>query len=291
MSEPTAVPPGLLAAMLDEQRRAWRNGERKLVESFLLRVPELGRDHAGQLDLIYNEIVLREEAGERPTHQEYLQRFPALREELALQFEVDRALNLDLLTAEQKPATAPFAGVPFPALPGYEVVGILGRGNRGLVYKARHLASGRLDALKVVLSGFNPTLVRSFHAEANAWMRFKNPHIISIFDISVHDGRLVVAMELLERSVAVRIAGNDPVPPRQAAEWLEKLARTIHEVHQRGLAHRNLTTANVLLGSGGVLKLTDFGMQPGDTPSDKAPGWLPEESAKDSLPRGADEDI
>src|SRR5262245_55068328 len=110
MSEPTAVPPGLLAAMLDEQRRAWRNGERKLVESFLLRFPELCRDHASQLDLIYNEIVLREEVGERPTHQEYLQRFSDLREELSLQFEVDRALNMELLTAEQKPVAAPFMG-------------------------------------------------------------------------------------------------------------------------------------------------------------------------------------
>src|SRR4051794_25792226 len=110
MSEPT-VPPGLLAAMLDEQRRNWRLGGRFLVESFLSRVPELKADRSSQLDLIYNEIVLREEVGEHPSHQEYLQRFPELREDLALQFEVDRALNLELLTASQPTATAPFAGM------------------------------------------------------------------------------------------------------------------------------------------------------------------------------------
>lgn len=292
MSEPT-IPPGLLAAMLDEQRRTWRRGERELVETFLLRVPELKTDRSGLLDLIYNEIVLREEVGERPTHQEYLGRFPDLREDLALQFEVDRALNLELLTAEQVPQAAPFAGMRFPALPGYEILGILGRGKRGLVYKARHVESGQLRALKIILSGFNvgDQAVRSFHAEVHAWMKFKNPHIVSIFDISVHHGRLVIAMELLERSVAVRIAGNDSVPPKQAVEWMEKIARTLHEVHQRGLTHRNLSAANILLGPGDALKLADFALEPGETVDTKPVGWLPEEPATDALPRGVDADI
>jgi hypothetical protein len=292
MSEPT-VPPGLLAAMLDEQRRTWRRGERVLVESFLTRVPELKTDRSGQLDLIYNEIVLREEVGERASHQEYLERFPDLRDDLALQFEVDRALNLELLTAEQVPQAAPFAGMRFPAMPGYEILGILGRGKRGLVYKARHGESGQLRALKIILSGVNvgDQAVRNFHAEAHAWMKFKNPHIVSILDISVQNGRLVIAMELLERSVAMRVAGNDPVPPKQAVEWLEKIARTLHEVHQRGLTHRNLSAANILLGPDEAIKLADFALEPNVTPEQAAPGWLPEEQATDALPRGVDADI
>ena len=156
---------------------------------------------------------------------------------------------------------------------------------------ARHVATGRLDALKIILSGSSAGAVRSFHTEVNAWMKFKNQHIISILEISVHDGRIVVAMELLERSLANRIAGNDPVPPRQAAEWLERLARTIHEVHQRGLTHRNLKASNVLLGPEGALKLADFGMEASDAPTERTPGWLPEEPAVDALPRGVDADV
>lgn len=292
MSEP-AVPPGLLAAMLDEQRRDWRRGQRVLVEGFLSRVPELKHDRSGQLDLIYNEIVLREEVGEKPTHQEYLERFPHLRDDLALQFEVDRALNLELLTAEQPPPATPFAGIPYPTLPGYEVIGMIGRGKRGVVYKARHVQSGQMRALKVVLTRFNISerAVRDFHAEAHAWMRFKNPHIVSVLDINIHNGRLVIAMELLERSLAVRIAGNDPVPPKQAVEWLEKLARTMHEVHQRGLTHRNLSSSNILLGPEDAIKLADFALEPGETLEAKPAGWLPEETATDALPRGVDADI
>jgi serine/threonine-protein kinase len=307
MNEPTdrakAVPPGLLAAMLDDQRRSWQQGERVLVESFLKRVPELQDDHAGLLDLIYSEIVLREHAGEHPAPEEYLARFPQLRDELTLQFEVDRALNLELLTAPPDaappaaaavPARDLFAETPFPALPGYEILGILGHGPRGVVYKARHLESGRLCALKIVLAGFNssPIWLRNFRAEADAWMRFKNRHIIAIDAIAVHEGRLVVCMELLERSLAARVAGNDPVPAKQAAQWLQRLAQTIHEVHQRGLAHRNLKTTNIFLGPDDALKMADFGMLSSAALGEAAPGWLPEEPAqKDALPRGADEDV
>ena len=80
---PAAVPPRLVDEILEEQRRRWREGKRVLVESYLELQPALGSHHVIVLDLIYNEIVLREQAGEQPKQEEYAQRFPHLSAESA----------------------------------------------------------------------------------------------------------------------------------------------------------------------------------------------------------------
>src|SRR6266849_5856284 len=79
-------------ALLVEQRQRWQRGERVPVEAFLEKAPALGADADGLLDLIYNEFLLREEAGERPQPAEYLGRFPALAAPLQALFAVDHAL-------------------------------------------------------------------------------------------------------------------------------------------------------------------------------------------------------
>jgi len=309
-----SVPPGLISALVDEQRRSWQNGERVLVESFLPRVPGLNADRAGLLDLIYSEIVLREEVGERPTPREYLERFPHLRDELTLQFEVDRALNLELLTEQQPPVEMakseppvekaivetplePFFGMRWPDLPGYEIIGILGRGKRGVVYKARRRDTGRVDAVKVVLTGIAAETgwLRGLRTEVDAFMRLRQTHFVAVHEIGILDGRLFIAMELLEGSVAARLANGAVVDPRQAAQWLTALARAIHEAHQRGRAHRNLKLSNVLIASNDVVKISDFGVERGEPPSQsepRSPDWLPPDTDQvDGAPKGSDQDI
>src|SRR5262245_53571015 len=89
MPEPA---PSLLS-LLVWQRECWRRGERVGVEQVLSRHPAARPDADALLDLIYNEVVLREEAGESPRLDEYVARFPALAEPLRVQFEVDDALG------------------------------------------------------------------------------------------------------------------------------------------------------------------------------------------------------
>jgi hypothetical protein len=93
MNKPPSTPPRLVDETLENQRLRWRRGERVFVEVYLRQTPALHSDRNVLLDLIYNEIVLREQAGERPQQQEYVLRFPLLSAELALQFEVDRGLD------------------------------------------------------------------------------------------------------------------------------------------------------------------------------------------------------
>ena len=88
MSEP--VP---LVDVLVRQRDAWRRGERPPVEALLLLHPHLAGDHDALLDLVYNEHLLREEFGPVVPVADFLKRFPALADDLRLQFEVDQAFE------------------------------------------------------------------------------------------------------------------------------------------------------------------------------------------------------
>ena len=83
----------MLALLLAYQRRAWRRGERAAVEEYLAQYPALAADREAVLDLIYQEVMLREQAGESPLLEEYRRRFPHLAPQLELQFEVEGALG------------------------------------------------------------------------------------------------------------------------------------------------------------------------------------------------------
>src|SRR5262245_53897136 len=111
MNGPVASTP--LGLLLIEQRQRWRRGERPLVEDYLRQQPTLQEGGEGLLDLIYNEIDLREERGEAPQLEEYLGRFPQLASQLRVQFEVHRALRPGGLTTLAEPALHyPPAGPP-----------------------------------------------------------------------------------------------------------------------------------------------------------------------------------
>jgi hypothetical protein len=83
----------ILALLIAHQRRCWRQGQRVSVEDYLARQPGLQADDQAVLDLIYHEIMLREEVGEAPQLEEYLRRFPHLDRPLRLQFEVEGAIR------------------------------------------------------------------------------------------------------------------------------------------------------------------------------------------------------
>jgi serine/threonine-protein kinase len=83
---------GLLTLLLAEQRRCWQAGQRVPAEEFRRSLPQLQRDDQLLLDLIWSEVLLREDRGESPSLEEYRQRFPHLAEPLRLQFQLHHAL-------------------------------------------------------------------------------------------------------------------------------------------------------------------------------------------------------
>src|SRR5262245_13223824 len=156
-------------------------------------------------------------------------------------------------TADTKPAAT--TGRPAVSIPGYELLGEIGRGGMGVVYKARHLKLNRLVALKMVLSGEFARQVDlgRFNTEARRLARVQHPNIVDIYDVGEYAGRPYFAMEYVDGgTLAGHLAGR-PQPPRDAAKLAETLALAVHAAHQRGIVHRDLKPANVLLVSGGVV--------------------------------------
>jgi serine/threonine-protein kinase len=144
------------------------------------------------------------------------------------------------------PEVAPPAAL---ALPGYELLGELGRGGMGVVYKARQVGLDRVVALKMVLAGAHAdaAALERFRLEAQAAARLQHPNIVTIYEIREHEGLPCFAMEYGDGgSLAAKLAGR-PMPAAEAAELVETLARAVHYAHEREIVHRDLKPANILL--------------------------------------------
>lgn len=136
-----------------------------------------------------------------------------------------------------------------PEIPGFEILGELGRGGMGIVYKARQLAQDRVVALKMILAGREACAedLGRFHDEAEAISRLRHPHIVQIYEVGEVEGRFYFVLEFVEGGTLAELIRGRPVPSRAAAQLLEALARAMHYAHQRGIVHRDLKPANVLL--------------------------------------------
>jgi WD40 repeat protein len=224
------------------------------------------------------------DAGATPERQALLDRHPALANELraffAAQDQLDRlclpvrlALSggdpratprgvadtetLDLSRQAAAPAAAPESTVP-----GYEILGELGRGGMGVVYKARHVALKRVVALKMILAGAyaGPDELARFQTEAEAVARLQHPNVVQIHEVGTHQGRPYLALEFCGGGTLEQRLRQAPLTPRAAAALVEVLARAMHAAHTRGVVHRDLKPANVLLAEDGTPRVTDFGL-------------------------------
>jgi serine/threonine-protein kinase len=154
------------------------------------------------------------------------------------------------------------AAAPAAHVPGYELLGELGRGGMGVVYKARQVDLGRTVALKMILGGpWSGAAERSrFRAEAEAIARLQHPNVVQIHDWGERDGQPYFSLEFVDGcSLAQRIGGR-PMAPREAARLLEAVARGVHVAHGQGIVHRDLKPSNILLTASGVPKVADFGL-------------------------------
>ncbi len=149
-----------------------------------------------------------------------------------------------------------------PVLPGYVILGELGRGGMGVVYKARHLALDRVVALKMILGGaqVDEGQLARFHTEAQAVARLQHPGVVQVFEISEHNGLPYFSLEYVDGGSLARKIDHEPQPPAEAACLVEGIALAIQAAHEKNIIHRDLKPANVLLTPDGSPKVTDFGL-------------------------------
>jgi WD40 repeat protein len=238
-------------------------GEPARAEDYLRRYPELADAPDLALDLIRSEYELRcPREGALPL-EEYARRFPRYGDSLRRRWRAwARRSSLPGATTAVSPAPSAAVSPEAPSIPGYELLGVLGRGGMGVVYKARDTRLGRVVALKTLRAGphAGEDELARFRAEAEAVAQIQHPNIVQVYEVSDAGGLPFFALEYVEGgSLAGRLAGT-PWPARQAAVLVEALARALQAAHERGIVHRDATPANVLLAADGTPKWTDFGL-------------------------------
>ena len=132
----------------------------------------------------------------------------------------------------------------------YEILGTLGSGSMGTVYRARDTMLGREIALKTIRteSSVDPELRERFYQEARACARLQHPNIVTVFDLGEADGMTYIAMELLQGEDLGRIVeSRRPFPlEKQIARMIEICAALDH-AHSHGVIHRDVKPSNIFI--------------------------------------------
>ena len=149
-----------------------------------------------------------------------------------------------------------------PDIPGFEVLGEIGEGGMGVVFKARDLGLNREVALKMLSSGAaaRKSELERLQMEAEAIARLKHDHIVQIYGIGQHEGCAYLSLELVGGGNLQEQSHGAPQPLRHAVELVRSIARAVHYAHQNGIVHRDLKPHNILLTADGRPKITDFGL-------------------------------
>ncbi len=144
----------------------------------------------------------------------------------------------------------------------YEIVGTIGAGGMGEVYRARDTRLNRDVAIKVLPASFagDPERRGRFEREAQAVASLSHPNVLAIHDTGVHDGQMYVVTELLEGETLAERLKAGALPLRKALDTAVQIARGLAAAHDKHVVHRDLKPENLFLLRDGRVKILDFGL-------------------------------
>jgi serine/threonine protein kinase/uncharacterized protein YbaR (Trm112 family) len=156
-----------------------------------------------------------------------------------------------------------FAECVLKTLGKYEVIGELGRGAMGVVYRARDPIINRLVALKTITTpgSDNQNLLEHFYREAQSAGGLQHPNIVTIFDMGDEAGVPYIAMELVEgENLEQMISQRMPIPVSLKLLYAAQACGAFDYAHKRGIVHRDIKPGNIMVNKDGAVKVVDFGI-------------------------------
>lgn len=250
-------------AVCERFERAWklaRSGQAPPdLAAALAEVPAAAREHLFR-ELLGLDLEYRRARGEQPTpadyaeFQEFADRIRSIFQEEDTEVDADRDEGLQVAAGR--------------VLGDYELLNRLGSGGMGIVFRARQRSTQRLVALKILrpdrLAELSPARraawLRRFQTEALTTARLEHEHIVAIHTAGEADGLPFYAMRYIEGLSLAEILDRGPLSYRQAAHYLEQVARAVEHAHTRGILHRDLKPRNILVDEHDRAFVTDFGL-------------------------------
>jgi eukaryotic-like serine/threonine-protein kinase len=237
-------------------------------------------DREDRLDGAIVALLEAEDAGRPVDRAAWVATHPDLRDDLT-RFLADRD-TFDVGVAPLR-AAATLSGWAVPPDPGlapgravgdFELLEEVGRGGMGVVFRARDAVLGRVVALKMVRAGAlaTPDDLRRFQREARLVAGLDHPNIVPVYQTGTADGLGFIALRLVDGgSLAAR--RDEFRAPRRAAGLVATVARAVDYAHRHGVLHRDVKPGNILLDTGGVPYVTDFGLaRPAGSADTTSPG-------------------
>ena len=143
----------------------------------------------------------------------------------------------------------------------YRVVSRVGRGGMGTVYKAVDETLQREVAIKSLNADLSDAeVLKRFRAEAITLARLNHPNIATLFELTEHEGQLLMVMELVQGETFDKVAEREPLSVARAVELCSQVLDALSHAHKAGIVHRDLKPANLMLADSGAVKVMDFGL-------------------------------
>jgi serine/threonine protein kinase len=245
----------------DAFEAALRSGERPIIEDYLTDWSEPVRSRLLK-ELAWLEIHYRHKQGEVCSVGEYQRRFADHRETIGAVFQEASQ------TVSDSNSAALEALAPGQQVAEYEILGLIGAGGMGQVYRARHRHMKRIVALKTLPSAVvdSPLAVRRFQREVEAAAHLEHSNIVTAYDAGESGGTHFLVMQFVEgKDLNEVVRQNGPLSVADAIDYILQTAEGLHYAHAHGVIHRDVKPANLLLNAEGQIKILDMGLARVDT--------------------------
>jgi serine/threonine protein kinase/putative intracellular protease/amidase len=208
--------------------------------------------HCGKLD-----------SDRRAELQEHLAACQECRARLAAEKSQSSEASFDVVGEIDPPPNETDVPAPLIDHPRYKIVGRLGEGGMGVVYKAEHRVMGRTVALKVLTAGTmsSQTAVDRFRREVRLASRLNDPHIVTAYDADEAGGLHFLVMEYVDGLSMERVVRDrGPLPVQMACSVIRQAAIGLQHAHEKGMVHRDIKPHNLMMTKTGHVKILDFGL-------------------------------